>query len=274
MEDGGVEVVDVDTVGFLVDDVVAEVVGLAVTEASFDSGSGEVDGETAGMVVTAVVALFVDGSTEFAAPDNEGVLKKSAAFQILDECGGTLIDFFGDLGVSAGEIGMVIPAAVIDLDKTDTTFGKATGQQAVGSMGTGHFGVLAVELEGGFGFAGNIGQIRHRHLHPVGHFVSGDAGLDLRISYGLQVLGIEGSNVVEKFSLLFQVTASRIIQIEYRIADRTEFDALMIARKKSWPPKSGVDGLGLRVRILVQQYYVGGKIRTLGTESVAGPGSK
>jgi len=48
VEDGGVEVVDVDTVGFLVDDVVAEVIGLAVAEAAFDSGSGKVDGETAG----------------------------------------------------------------------------------------------------------------------------------------------------------------------------------------------------------------------------------
>jgi hypothetical protein len=84
--------------------------------------------------------------------------------------------------------------------------------------------------------------------------------LDLGISYGFQVFGIEGGNVIEQISFLLQVTASRIIKIENRVADRTEFDALMIAGKEARPPKSGVDGLGLRVRILVQQNDVGGQV--------------
>ena len=67
VEEGGVEVMDVD--GFLVvlggvrinrgsvfvDDVVAEVIGLAEGHAGFDAAAGGPEGEAAGVVVAAVV---------------------------------------------------------------------------------------------------------------------------------------------------------------------------------------------------------------------------
>ena len=74
-------VVDVHRVG---DDVVAELVGLAVHDAGLDAGACHPDGKTLGMVVAAVVvarelALAVDRAAEFAAPDDQRVVQQSRA---------------------------------------------------------------------------------------------------------------------------------------------------------------------------------------------------
>src|SRR5262245_26377185 len=73
VQDGGLEVVDVDGVFH---DVVAELVGLAVGDPSLDAAAGHPDGETTRVVVAAEtllgdLALAVGGTTELAAPDDE-----------------------------------------------------------------------------------------------------------------------------------------------------------------------------------------------------------
>lgn len=54
VEDGGVEVVDMDGV---FDNVVAEVIGLAVDDAGLDAAACHPDGEASGVVVSAVVGF-------------------------------------------------------------------------------------------------------------------------------------------------------------------------------------------------------------------------
>src|SRR5437660_11157424 len=54
VQDGGVQVMHMDGV---VDDVVAEVVRLAIDQAPFDASAGHPNGEAARMMVTAVVGL-------------------------------------------------------------------------------------------------------------------------------------------------------------------------------------------------------------------------
>ena len=82
VEHGRVEVVDVDRV---FKNVVGEVVGFADGLAGFDAAAGEPKAVAAGMVVAAEAgfgdfALAVGGATEFAAPDNEGVVEEAALF--------------------------------------------------------------------------------------------------------------------------------------------------------------------------------------------------
>ena len=92
VEDGGVEVVDVDGfwsfavfvglndwVAVFVENVVAVVVGFAVGDAGFDAASGHPGCEAARVVVAAVVcvcefSLGVGSSAEFSAPNDEGVV--------------------------------------------------------------------------------------------------------------------------------------------------------------------------------------------------------
>ena len=86
VQNRSVQIVDVDGVGR---DVVGKIIGLAERETWFNSSAGEPNGETAGMMVAAVVfggerALAVDGAAEFAAPDDERVVEEAAMFEVAD----------------------------------------------------------------------------------------------------------------------------------------------------------------------------------------------
>ena len=67
------------------DNVVAEIVGLAVAKARFDPSPGHPHGEAPGMVIPAVAgggkfALGIDGTAEFTAPDHQGIVQHSPLF--------------------------------------------------------------------------------------------------------------------------------------------------------------------------------------------------
>ena len=97
VQNRGLQIVDVHRIR---DDVVAEVVGLAVRDAGLDAAAGHPHGEAARMMIAAVVvvrqlALAVDGAAEFAAPDDQRVVEQAALLQILDQRGRRLIDVSG-----------------------------------------------------------------------------------------------------------------------------------------------------------------------------------
>jgi hypothetical protein len=71
VEDGGVEVVDVDLV---LDRTEAEVVGGAVGEAAADAAAGQPGGEAPVVVVPAVPPFGCAGAAEFAPPDDRACL--------------------------------------------------------------------------------------------------------------------------------------------------------------------------------------------------------
>ena len=89
LHDCGLEVVDVNAV---LRHVVAEVVGFAVIEATFDASTGHPQTEISRMVITTVaspvihISLAKDCASEFAAPDHQGVFEQSSLSQILDQC--------------------------------------------------------------------------------------------------------------------------------------------------------------------------------------------
>src|SRR5262245_62514976 len=83
VEDGGVQVVDMDRV---LDRVEAQVVGTAERRARLDAAAGQPDREAVGVMVAAVVApLDHGGAAELATPEDQGVLQQSAALQVRDE---------------------------------------------------------------------------------------------------------------------------------------------------------------------------------------------
>ena len=69
------------------DDVVGEFVGFSKNSAAFDSAAGHPKAVATRMVVSPKtflgdVALAVSGASEFAAPDNECFVQKSALFEV------------------------------------------------------------------------------------------------------------------------------------------------------------------------------------------------
>ena len=94
MKQGGLEVVNVNGVFC---DVKADVIGLAVSDAWFDSSARHPDRESVGVVVTAPswavlkVALKKRSTAELASPDDEGVIEESPLFKVLNKPGRGLI---------------------------------------------------------------------------------------------------------------------------------------------------------------------------------------
>ena len=126
MEDGGVQVVDVHGIG---DDVVAEVVGLAVNHPRLDACAGHPEGEALRMMITAVIvagelALAVDRPAKLTAPDHQCVVQKSALLEVGYQCE-VLPGQRPRTGVAGrrGHVAVLVPAAVKDLHKTHIAFG-------------------------------------------------------------------------------------------------------------------------------------------------------
>src|SRR5689334_2607247 len=108
VEKRGVEVVDV---GGFVDDVVAEVVGLAVHLAPPDASPRQPHAEVAGMVIAAVIGvgefpLRVDCPAEFASPDDERAVEETALLEVSQQRRNRLINVFALQAQVAGEISM------------------------------------------------------------------------------------------------------------------------------------------------------------------------
>ena len=81
VEDGGVEVADVDGV---FDRLGAMVVGASMRMPSAEAASGHPDRESLMIVVAAVVLAAVGGAAEFASPEHHGVVQEAAGGEVLD----------------------------------------------------------------------------------------------------------------------------------------------------------------------------------------------
>ena len=117
MEDGSLQVVDVNGVLGNVD---AVIVGLAVGDTPAHATAGEPVGEAVGMMVAAIgslgeLALAVNGTAEFSAPDNESIVEHAALLKIAQECGGGLIGVATLHADLFRRVAVGIPAAVLSL---------------------------------------------------------------------------------------------------------------------------------------------------------------
>src|SRR3989442_14913676 len=121
VQDRGVKIVHVNRV---CSDVVGEIVGLAEGKSGLYAGAGEPDGETAWMVVAAVVVgrkcpLAIDGAAEFAAPDDESIIQEAALFEVCDERRRRLIGVAALGGDLLRKRRVLVPAAMKELHEAD-----------------------------------------------------------------------------------------------------------------------------------------------------------
>src|SRR5262249_6943917 len=110
----GVEVVDVARV---LDDVVTEVVGLAVDRPALRAAAGHPHGEAARVVIAAVVRLrqaplAVNRPPELAPPDDERRIEHAALLEVLDEGPARPVDVAALVGQPAGDVGVRVPVVV------------------------------------------------------------------------------------------------------------------------------------------------------------------
>src|SRR5438552_4285524 len=132
IQEGRMQIMDVHRFSH---NVVAIAVSIAKGETPFDPAAGEPHREAAWMMVPPVVvlrelSLTVNRPAEFAAPHDQRVLQQPALFQVLNQSSGSLVGTFALKGQVARQIVVLIPSAVVELDKPDVAFGQASRQQA------------------------------------------------------------------------------------------------------------------------------------------------
>src|SRR5881394_237879 len=93
LENRRVQIMNVHRV---LDDVVAVIVRLAVTDARFDAAAGHPDRVAASVMVAAIVvlldlALAIDRAAEFTAPNDKCVVQQTALLEVLDQGGARLV---------------------------------------------------------------------------------------------------------------------------------------------------------------------------------------
>src|SRR5262245_37149185 len=113
MQERGVQVADVDAV---LHGVEAEFVALAKRQTAFDAAAGQPHREGVGMMVTAVgAALDHRRATEFAAPNDERLIKESALLEVLNEGRASAVGIEAVLLDVFDEVAVLVPGFVKEL---------------------------------------------------------------------------------------------------------------------------------------------------------------
>ena len=128
-----------------------------------------------------VEPLAIVGAAKLASPDHEGLIKHAPVSKVLHQGRRRLVGLLALPLEPALEPAVMVPALMIELDEPHTPLGQPPGQQTVGGKAAGILGIGTVTIEDMLGFVGKIGRLRDTRLHPVGHFIVGNAGSDLRI---------------------------------------------------------------------------------------------
>ncbi len=172
------------------DDVVAELVGLAMRVSAFNPRTGQQISEATGMMIAAPararqLALRETGAAELAAPDDQRVLEQAALLEVAHQAGRGLVDLAHADGMKRRVPRMMIPGVVIELHEFDVTLGKPPRQETIAREGAWRVHGVAVKAQDMLRLVGNVRRFRHGALHAVSHFVLHDLRQDLRIARAL-----------------------------------------------------------------------------------------
>ena len=279
MENGGPEVEDAR---FPIDDMITELIRLAVDRAALHSAAGEPDTEAEGIVVTAVTALGKGCAAELSGPDNESLIEESALFQIPEQPGDGLIDLLGHVPVSFFETAVLVPGVgslasagslgkAGEFDEADAALNETAGEKSLMSIGARHgvFGLEAVEPLRRVALTAEIAEFGHGGLHTVGGLVVADRGLDRSGLPGrIGEFTVDRADEIEPASL--HRVAFQWANVRNRIRRINPDDGgLMLGGEKAAAPLPN-SAVG-RVSLAAFQDDVAGQVAVLGAESVAGP---
>src|SRR5438093_8318862 len=104
--------VGIDGVAIGIGNVISVIICTAIGHARFDAAAGQPNGETAWMMIAAIIvfgefALGIAGPAEFTAPNDEGIVKHATSFEVFNQSGAGLIGFAGLIANSRRQIAML-----------------------------------------------------------------------------------------------------------------------------------------------------------------------
>ena len=148
------------------------------------------------MVVPAIIlagqaALRIDRPAELSAPDDQRIIEHAALLEVLNQGGRAAVGVVALVPEGGGQVAVLVPAAMQDLDDAHASFDQPARQQGAVGEGARLAHRRAVHIQNALRFAGNVDQFRHAGLHAKRHFVLGDARLRLRIAEPFEVALVE-----------------------------------------------------------------------------------
>ena len=138
-------------------------------------------------------------------------------FRSLIKAAHGLIGLAALLADAARQVAVMIPPGMIKLDEPDVALGQSPRQQAVGRERAGLPGIGAVSFEDTIGLVRDLRHLGHGCLHPVGHLVLGDPGLNRRIEHGIVLDLVQLAQPVEHLAAPAAETPGGILEVEHRV---------------------------------------------------------
>jgi len=192
----------------VLDGLVAELIGRAVGDARFDPTTREPEAESVRLVIAAVVCLDGGEATELSGPHHQGLIEQSTLLQIAEQGGDRLIHLSAGVGKADGELAVVIPIMVQQVDITHPRLDEPTGHQASHAEVVGRFLADSIETPGGLRFAGDVDALHRLDLHSRGQFEVLNAGIQfLQFATRLKVAAIQGLGQLQIVALSFRFVA-------------------------------------------------------------------
>ena len=215
MEDGGVEIIDMDRI---FGDVVAEFVGGSEFDSPSDATAGHPHRKTLRVVIAAVVGfgestLAVNGPSEFPSPNDECRVEESPLLKVLDQGSRGLVDIPALRGQVSCDIPVLIPTSVEDLHGSDPAFNHPTGEQSAGGKGAWFGGIGAVEIEDVLRFVVKLHEVWDARLHSKSHFVLRNTGLNLWISQCFEAVLVQVGKGIEHGSAILRKNSFGIAKV-------------------------------------------------------------
>lgn len=219
VQHGGVQIMNTDRV---FGGAEPEFVCRAVDGAAFDSTAGQPDAEAPVIMVAAGLWLSVGAEfdrwcpAKFAAPENEGVFKETALFEIGNECGDGLVDLGRERPVGGFDVGMIIPwltGTMPQLNKPDAAFEQPAGDEGLSSVDA-----VSVEFVNVSGLAADVKCLCGIFLHAKGEFERLDSCVEAWIEPGVAMGCIELMEQVQ-LAALSGCCQLRVIDVLDQLAD-------------------------------------------------------
>jgi hypothetical protein len=98
-----------------------------------------------------------------------------------------LINIFALIGHATGEVAVMVPVVVIDLDKANTPFHQPSCRESSMCESSRFLDVGPVHRQNLFWLSAQIGEFGDARLHPVGHLILSHAGLGFGITHFVEL---------------------------------------------------------------------------------------
>ena len=225
------------------------------------------------MVVTAdgaFVALRHRRAAKLAGPHDERVIEHPALLEIGNERGAGLVDLLGAERQLLLQQTVVIPIAVVELDKTYAALRETAREQAVRGKRT-VARRAAVECQGARVLAAQIRQLGHARLHLERHLILRDAGRDLGVVHEGVVLAVQRRDRLHVGTLLRTRNAAGIGEVVHGVAATVQLHTLKTARQEPAAPLPRRDRLRRATRARGHHHDKSRQIFRLTAEPVVHP---